>query len=116
MSRFPCSACEHRIAGKAAYVYPTVYIGDDQLGDRQRLCNRCCAELLDTLRASITNDLDRGCCWKRHAGKGDPQAAAYAYVTLYDPGSVRADFGGPVCEKCLGPTAATMLVELPQRG
>lgn len=116
MSRFPCSACDDRIMGKAAYVYPSIYIGDDQLGERQRLCARCADELLKSLRSEITNDLARGCCWKRHSGQGEPQAAAYAYVTVYDPKSEREDFGGPVCDKCLGLAAATMLTDCSGRG
>lgn len=112
MSRFPCQACDHRIMGKAAYVYPTVYIADEQYGERLRLCAGCADELLAELKRSITNDLDRGCCWDKHHGE-DPQAVAYAYATMYSPKSERADFGGPVCADCLGPTAATMLVGLP---
>lgn len=116
MARNPCDIDNGRIAGKAAYVYPTVYIGDDQFGDRKRLCNEHCAELLSVLRLKVDNNLQRNCCWNACTSPLGVAATAYAYVTVYDPASQRQDFGGGVCAACLPGLAATMLVDLSQRG
>ena len=116
MARNPCDACRGRIAGKAAYLYPTVYIGDDQFGERLRLCEKCEQETLSQLGRTIDNDGRLACCVKSHEGPSGVQAEGYCYATVYTPSSDRTDFGGPVCATDLPLAAAVMRVGLPQRG
>lgn len=116
MARFPCGSCTGPIRGKAFYAYPTVYVQDDQFGERLRLCEKCAQETLLSMGRRVTNKLDGNCCFIEHSGPTPATAAGYAYLTIYDRASDRQDFGGPVCANDLPVVAAMMRVGLPQRG
>jgi hypothetical protein len=103
MALAPCSNCEQRYRGKAAYIYPAIVSGADTTRRKLRLCPSCAVELAESCSNLLSETVDGQDAESEDVlhcaicGKEADYSGGQVYVTEYDREGERHDYWGALC-------------------